>query len=206
MLLWRAMEEKVLVFNTTILRDIGEFQGYTFEIEKYLNSLLLPDNLLFLPRSLVEVDERYKQIIPYVVIQHGNSLFSYTRGDLSSEMRLVRKRSIGIGGHIQPIDTSTGCFSGISILQNAAKREISEEVIVNSFHTEHTFALINDDSTEVGRVHFGVVFLWHLVHPSVVSKEEMIAEAGFSQIDELVKHRNNFETWSQLVLDALVEV
>ncbi|MCA9111922.1 MAG: phosphoesterase, partial [Planctomycetaceae bacterium] len=63
--------------------------------------------------------------------------------------------------------------------------------------------LINDDATEVGRVHLGVVHLFDLESAKVQPREESIIETGFAEPAELVQQRDAFETWSQICLDHL---
>ena len=84
------------------------------------------------------------------------------------------------------------------------QREIAEEVFVESEHTERCVGLINDDLTEVGAVHLGVVHVFELDEPKVRAREESIIETGFHTPEELVADRESFETWSQICLDYLL--
>ncbi|MCW5797825.1 MAG: hypothetical protein KIT40_04950 [Nitrospira sp.] len=192
----------VLVSKLEIVNRIGMFQGYTLNVDKYATALLDPLNNLFMDRDLAERDERYKQIIPYVVLRYGDSIFSYVRGKKSSETRLVAMRSIGVGGHIEPIDQSL-FSSDRDMYLEAARREVNEEVKLDTMYSEHVVALINDDSTEVGKVHLGIMHIWDVAEPKVTKREGLITQAGFVHIDELKKNLDEFETWSQIALEVL---
>ncbi|MFY8269399.1 MAG: hypothetical protein ACOVLK_08370, partial [Terrimicrobiaceae bacterium] len=113
--------------------------------------------------------------------------------------------SIGIGGHVNDTDESLPHLDQ-STYQNAVRREIREELRLGGGFTERAVALINDDSTEVGSVHLGVVHLVELENDSVTAGEKAIAELGFATLAELLARRESFETWSQIVLDALPDL
>ncbi|MGD0043638.1 MAG: phosphoesterase, partial [Isosphaeraceae bacterium] len=64
--------------------------------------------------------------------------------------------------------------------------------------------LINDDSSPVGSVHLGVVHVCDLEHPDVLPREDGLAEPEFVRIALLHSVRNEFETWSQICIDAFL--
>ena len=99
-------EENVLVIKRSLFDELGAFQGLTFEPAKYLNAILSRGNNFFLRRSKAETDPSHKQIIPYVLLAHGNRILYYVRGKRAGEQRLVAKGSIGIGGHMNETDES----------------------------------------------------------------------------------------------------
>ena len=190
--------EHVLVVPTLLFHEIGHFQGFCDRPEPYLNILLDPSYTSFRPRPQMEQDPSFKQLIPYCLFRVGDQLFHYKRGKLQGEGRLHSKRSIGIGGHISSEDQHAA-----SVYREAMRREIQEEVFLDSPFTETCIGLINDDLTEVGRVHLGIVHLFELEAPKVLPREESILESGFAQLSQLVSERDQFETWSQICLDHL---
>ncbi len=192
----------VLAFKASILKELGEFQGYTLDVERYLTKILDPANNSFIPRSKAEQDTNYKQLIPYVVLRFRDQVFTYVRGRDAKERRLVAKRSIGFGGHIEWED-STMFSSDRNLYLAAAKREVSEEVEVGSRYIEHVVALINDDSDEVGRVHFGIVHIWDLTEPIVTKREPQITQAKFVDLKRLKAAPHRLESWSQIALVIL---
>ncbi len=193
------MAQLVLVFKAALLDRIGRFEGYNLDVERYLPVLLDPTNNQFMERDEAEQDVRYKQLIPYVVLRHGDTVFQYVRGKRSTESRLQDMRSIGVGGHIEPTDRSL-FSSDHQVYREAARREVHEEVELSTSYVERIVALLNDESTEVGRVHFGIVHLWDLVEPNVKKREGLITQAGFTPIGRLRDEPGELEHWSQLVL------
>jgi predicted NUDIX family phosphoesterase len=192
----------VLVSRAEAINCLDRFQGYKLDVYEYLKVLLDPSNNFFMDRDLAEHDAKYKQIIPYVVLRYRNSIFNYVRGKKSSETRLVAMRSIGVGGHIEPIDQSL-FSSDRDMYLEAARREVNEEVKLDTIYREQVVALINDDSTEVGKVHLGIMHIWDVAEPKVTKREGLITQAGFVHIEELKKSLDELETWSQIALEVL---
>jgi len=198
-------EEQILVIRRQLFDELGSFQGLSSRVESYLGEFLKRENNFFVARSAAEDDPTLKQIIPYAIFCYGNKILHYTRGAKSGEKRLVAKESIGIGGHINDSDESLFSFDE-SAYHAAVRREISEELVLGGTFTERVVALINDDSTEVGKVHLGVVHLVDLENDDVRAGEMAIAQLGFGTREELLARRENFETWSQIVLDGFSEL
>ena len=191
--------EHVLVVPTLLFHELGHFQGFTTDTERYLKTLLDPSYVSYRPRNEVEQDPSFKQLIPYCIFRHGEKVFSYSRGKEQGESRLHSKRSIGVGGHISSDDQ----FSGSNVYQVAMRRETEEEVVLESGFTEKCVALINDDETEVGRVHLGIVHIFDLEAPKVLPREKSIIESGFEEPAQLARDRDRYETWSQICFELL---
>jgi predicted NUDIX family phosphoesterase len=203
-----AQEEQVLVVERSVVESVGMFHGLIFDVEKYLTPLFAPGVPRFMPRSLAEKDPRFKQLIPYVLISCNGRYLSYVRGKRAGETRLVSKRSMGIGGHINPVDNEVPLF-GVDYRQvynTAVQREVVEEINIDSPYTDRIAALLNDDTNEVGQVHLGVVHHWRLETENVTRREQMITQLEFMEIAALQKLRDTMETWSQLCLDGLTEI
>lgn len=197
-----APEENVLVIRRSLFDDLGAFQGLSFEPEKYLGAILSRGNTFFLPRAQAETDPGYKQIIPYAIIAHGDRVLHYIRGKKAGEQRLVAKGSIGIGGHMNDHDESLFAVDE-NAYRGGVEREVNEEIAIESKFTDRIVALINDDTTEVGRVHLGVVHVFQLDEPAVQKREAMITSLAFVTREDLVARRDSLETWSQVCLDNL---
>jgi predicted NUDIX family phosphoesterase len=199
--------ERVLVVPTSLFHRLGHFQGFSPAVEQYRRELLDPVNGSYRPRVEMERDPSFKQLIPYVVFQHRDNagrrwLFHYTRGRGQGEGRLHHKRSIGVGGHIS-IDDSLG---GAPAYDEGMRRELAEEVEIAAPYRERCIGLINDDQTDVGRVHLGVVHVFDLAAPAVRPREDDLAQAGFAPLETLLEDFDAFESWSQICLKALVEI
>ncbi len=200
-----SQEEQVLVVEREVLKRAGMFQGLTFNVDHYFDRLFAHGVSRFMPRSQAESDPAFKQLIPYVVMTHEGSVLSYVRGKRAGEKRLLGLRSIGIGGHINPVDDALPLFNAdfADTYFAAVKREVAEEVSVETGYKDRVVALLNDDSTEVGKVHLGIVHLWNLDGPDVSKREQMITQISFMSPAELHEVRESMETWSSLCLDHL---
>lgn len=195
--------EHVLVVPTEHFHALGYFQGFHHDVEKYFDQLMSPEQTFYRPRHEMEEDPSFKQLIPYVVFRYQDEdgrtcVFQYRRGSGQGEQRLHRKRSVGIGGHISTLDAGDrGPY------HEGMRRELDEEVEIRTPYAEQCVGLINDDETEVGRVHLGVVHLFDVERPEVFPREADILETGFVPVAELLSQLDDFETWSQICLTAL---
>jgi predicted NUDIX family phosphoesterase len=200
-----ATEERVLCFERRQLDRLGVFQGLNLDVEKYLPVLTSTAQLVYKNRSDAEQDEAYKQLIPYVLLFCGGKILRYRRGRGGQETRLHGLYSVGIGGHISEEDH--GLFSSHGGYHDGMRRELTEEVAVDGVH-DVAVAVINDDSTEVGRVHFGVVHVMHVDHEKVAGRRSGIVGPEFVPIPEATKDMSIYESWSSLCLaqlDVLLE-
>ncbi|MCK4615343.1 MAG: phosphoesterase [Pirellulales bacterium] len=198
-------QEDVLVVPRSVLEQAGLFQGFCRDVEKYLPILLDPNQTRWMPREKAEEDPSFKQLIPYCLLAWSDpagatQYFSYTRGGGQGEARLRTKRSIGVGGHIASTDGEHGDNASY---EAGMLRELEEEVAISGDFTSRCVGLINDDATPVGSVHLGIVHVFDLQSPQVVSREADLLECGFQSSQDLVADRKQFETWSQIALEAI---
>ena len=197
-------DENILVIRRSLFDELGAFQGLTFETEKYLRAILSRGNNFFIPRPQAETDPRFKQIIPYALIVFENSVLHYVRGKKAGEQRLVAKGSIGIGGHMaEDADKFLWHSTDEETYRAGVEREVNEEIKIDAPFEDRIVALLNDDTTEVGSVHLGVLHIFKLAEPKVEKREAMITGLTFLAKDELLAHRETMETWSQICLDSL---
>src|SRR4030088_2225804 len=179
-----APDENILVVKRSLFDELGSFHGLNFEPRRYLDSFLSSKNNFFLPRAHAENDPTHKQIIPYAIIAHGDTVLHYVRGKKAGEQRLVAKGSIGIGGHMNDSDESLFAWDEAAY-RAGVEREVNEEIKIDTKFEDRVVALLNDDSTEVGRVHLGIVHMFNLAEPKVQKREAMITNLGFLSPDEL---------------------
>jgi predicted NUDIX family phosphoesterase len=195
-------EEHVLVIPESRLALLGTFSGFRPFCPEALGALLNPEFMEFRPRSSVEDDPTFKQLIPYAILQADidgrPSLFQYTRGSGQGEKRLHAKRSVGIGGHISREDAQ-----GEDLYRSGMLRELSEEMVLESDYNEELVGFIYDDTSPVGRVHLGVVHLLRLQQPNARAREDDLVDSDFAPIEQLKQQLDSFETWSQLCLNHL---
>jgi len=201
-----AKTERVLVVPTELFRSLGYFQGFCGDVDRYLDTLLATENTSYRPRAEVEVAPGYKQLIPYVIFRHvdaegRHTVFQYTRGKGQGEGRLHRKHSVGIGGHISSTDADAD-GSGRPY-DEGMRRELEEEVQIGAPYTARCVGMINDDQTEVGQVHLGIVYIFDVEQPDVNPNEPDIIDCRFRPVDEILADMKGFETWSQICMRAL---
>ena len=198
--------EEVLVVPRALLNEIGAFQGIqTAGLDEAIQRLLDPQNHFFMDRAAAEADASHKQLIPYCIFRCGERILHYTRGKAGGESRLHAKISVGVGGHINPIDTGNG-RTGPDAYHAAVAREIDEELVISAHTTQRIIALLNDESNPVGQVHLGIVHLIELESAAAVSREDALTDLSFTPLADLNgEWFERLETWSQICIRHLVE-
>lgn len=196
--------EQVLVVPRALLEGIGLFEGIrTDGLEAAVGRLLDPANHFFMDRAAAEEDPGHKQLIPYCIFRCGDRILHYTRGKSGGESRLHAKISVGVGGHVNPVDMGEG-RTGPDAYHAAVTREIEEELDLPEAHEHRIIALLNDESNPVGQVHLGIVHLVDLKSDAVASREDALANLGFSPLAELDGDLfERLETWSQFCIRHL---
>lgn len=196
--------EQVLVVPRELIQEIGMFEGLRTEgLDVAVARLLDPANHFFMDRAAAEEDPSHKQLIPYCVFRCENRILHYTRGKAGGESRLHAKISVGVGGHVNPVDTGGGKV-GSDAYHAAVTREIEEELNLPEEHEHRIIALLNDESNPVGQVHLGIVHLVDLTSDAVASREDALLDLGFSALAVLDGPLfDRLETWSQFCIRHL---
>jgi predicted NUDIX family phosphoesterase len=190
-------DELILVIKRDELFPEGAWTGMrSVDLDGYTN--LIQKKQEFMPRSHMETDPTYKQIIPYLIYQYEDRYFLMQRQSKATEQRLQSKYSLGIGGHIRKEDLSTNSIA------DWAHREFHEEVSFNGTFTIQPLGILNDDSNAVGQVHAGFVFLLKGDSPNIKVKSELKSGVLLS-LDELQDFYDRMESWSQTVFTYLKE-
>jgi len=185
--------ERVLVVARDLVPDRGAWHGLRFDgLPGFLETVALHGR--YRPRDRMEHDPENKQIIPYLVLRDGQRYFLMRRTRAGGDARLFDRWSIGVGGHLNPGDD--GLFGGL-------RREWREELDAD-FEPDFTpTALLNDDTTDVGAVHLGVVFVADARGRAVAVRETDKLSGSFVQPDEVAAGIDHLETWSRIVFEAL---
>jgi predicted NUDIX family phosphoesterase len=158
----------------------------------------LAENGRYLDRALAEESPQWKQLIPYVVVRDGDKVFLMERTDAGGDKRLHRKASIGVGGHLNPVD------EGDDPLMVGLRREWAEELEADWEPEFKLAGLLNDDSNAVGSVHLGVVFTVEAAGRSVQVREHEKLSGRMVSAAEVAEAWPRLETWSQLVAAELL--
>jgi predicted NUDIX family phosphoesterase len=196
--LFMKNDEKILVVPRLVLLANDDLNGFVSMTNFDLYEDIIRQSGQFLWRSEMEENPAYKQIIPYLIFKHQERYFlMHRRGD-ATEQRLKGKGTLGIGGHLREEDMQHG-----SII-TWAQREFHEEVSYAGKLNIEPLGLINDDSNPVGRVHVGFVYLLEGDSPAISIKSEL-KDGSLKTLAELAEVAHGMETWSQLVLQALMQ-
>src|SRR5437667_885367 len=194
--------ENILVIKRSLFDQLGSFHGLNFEPRRYLDALLSRGNNFFLPRAQAENNPTHKQIVPYAILAFKDKVLYYVRGKKAGEQRVVAKGSSGIGGHLNESDASLFAWDE-KAYRAGVEREVNEEIKIDTKFDDRIVALLNDDTTEVGQVHLGIVHVFKLTEPKVEKREAMITGLAFLTKTELVDRRESLESWSQICVDSL---
>ena len=150
----------------------------------------------FHPRSIMETNPIYKQIIPYLIFTHDDQYFLMQRKSDASEARLRNKLTLGIGGHIRQEDMQENSLFAWAL------REFHEEVNYAGNLKVKPLGIINDDSNDVGKVHIGFALLLCGDSPEISVKSEL-KSGKLVSLDDCISMKECMESWSQFVVDAL---
>jgi len=199
--------EQVLVVKRELFEEIGVFEGFCGDgLEWKLGRLLDAGAHFFMDRAEAEEDPGHKQLIPYCVFRCGGRILCYRRGKSGGESRLHAKLSVGVGGHVNPVDMDGG-KTGADAYHAAVAREIEEELELPEHGPHRIIGLINDESNPVGQVHLGVVHLVDLPNECVGAREAALADLRFAGLDELGGPLfERLETWSQFCVRHLEQL
>lgn len=156
----------------------------------------------FLPRSQVEQDESYKQIIPYVCIRNDGAFILLQRTRKQSEARLHNKFSLGIGGHINEQEVAGGAED---LVYAGLLRELREEISVADGWQLTLLGTIYDSTTPVGRVHFGIVYELQTPSREFTLNEPELMSGSWVPKAELAAYQDRMETWSQLLMEGHIK-
>ncbi|MHB8588880.1 MAG: NUDIX domain-containing protein [Candidatus Dormibacteraceae bacterium] len=191
-----ASEQVLCVKREDIFPD-GAWHGFVSQdLERH--QAVIRERHMFMARAAVENDPTYQQIIPYVVFRHGALYFLTHRLRASTERRLRKQYSLGIGGHINPGDLEAG-----DPILDGLKREWAEEVVYDGRFEAQLIGLLNDDSSPVSKVHLGVVFLVDGDSPNISIRETDKLAGELLTLEEMRIYYLGMESWSQMVYDRL---
>jgi predicted NUDIX family phosphoesterase len=150
----------------------------------------------FMRRGEAEQDRAHKQVIPYLVLRDGGRWFLMRRTRAGGDARLHDRWSIGVGGHLNPGDVDVA---------GGLHREWHEELVADFEPAYQPVGLLNDDTTEVGSVHVGLVYVADAAGRPVGIRETDKLEGSFATPQQVAAVRDGLETWSRLAFDALTE-
>jgi predicted NUDIX family phosphoesterase len=183
--------ELVLVVPRASLMDDPGWYGLTTDGLEAFEAIVARDGE-FRPRPDVEPDRTWKQVIPYLVLRDGPRYFLMRRTQAGGDARLHDRWSIGVGGHLNPGDGD---------LAGGLRREWREELVADFEPEFELIGLLNDDTTDVGGVHVGAVYVADARGRGVTIRETEKLTGVFADRSEVASVVDRMETWSALVFD-----
>jgi predicted NUDIX family phosphoesterase len=185
-------EQVFVVPRAAVLDEAGWYGIRTEGLEPVVAAL--EGDGRYEPRDEMERDPSFKQVIPYLVLRDGERYFLMQRTAAGGDPRLHGRYSIGVGGHLNPGDG--GLLGGL-------RREWNEELVA-AFVPEFTLVgLLNDDTTDVGAVHLGAVYVADAAGRPVAIRETDKLTGSFVTEHEVAAVADRLETWSRLVFEFL---
>ncbi|MGZ8475026.1 MAG: NUDIX domain-containing protein [Candidatus Limnocylindria bacterium] len=196
------MGELVLVLPRGAVPGGCDFHGVRPADESFLELLraTVVDHGLYLERVVAETDPSFKQLIPYVVVRDADNVFLMHRTDAGGDARLHGRATIGVGGHLNPVD------EGEDPLLAGLRREWDEELDAPWEPDFRLLGLLNDDSNPVGSVHLGVVFGVEADGGEVRVRERDKLVGSFAAREAVAASWDRLETWSRLVAASLLGI
>jgi predicted NUDIX family phosphoesterase len=186
-------DERVFIVPRSAVPDAAAWHGLRTDGMAAFVTALESDGR-YEPRDRMEIDPSCKQVIPYLVLRDGHRIFLMQRTTGGVDARLHGRFSIGVGGHLNPGDG--GLLGGL-------EREWREELVADFVPDFRPLGLLNDDTTEVGSVHLGAVYLADAEGRSVAIRETDKLSGAFAEPEAVAAVADRLETWSRLVFDFL---
>ena len=187
-------DERVFVVpRSSVVGDAGWYGMRTDGLESFVAAVERDGR--YEPRGPMELDQAFKQVIPYLVLRDGDRFFLMRRTTAGGDARLHGRYSIGVGGHLNPGDG--GLLGGL-------RREWAEEVVADFIPEFRLVAVLNDDTTDVGAVHIGAVYVADAAGRPVTIRETDKLSGAFVEQRDVAAVIEAMETWSRLAFTFFV--
>lgn len=200
--------EQVMVFPVSLLADREAFWGVSCSRLKERIERIMAASF-FMDKAAAELDQKFKQIIPYHVVVRAGKILQYARTKKGGESRLHSMRSVGFGGHINTEDAEGKAGYEAYVAGSLRELFVEELRIASPTIRNHAVGLLNDDRLDVGKVHLGVI---HVVEiddiGGVSSLDPSIDLLGFESPETVFRGNQQMavplEGWSELVMDRII--
>lgn len=197
-----------MVVKRSVLFQEHYFNGFC-SARDYNFEQIIRQNLFYEKRGQAEQTPELKQPVGYCLIVNPTlrQVFAYQRSAVDreySEKRLQGKWSWGIGGHMEKVDAGNHNPIEASML-----RELAEEVEINADCDFEVLGYINDDTTPVGQVHFGILYLVKTAATQVRARDKEIAHGRLVELKKITNILHDpecqVESWSEIATGPLQE-
>ena len=200
--------ECVLVVPTALFCRLGYFQGFSADVERYLPELFSPEHTSYRPRHEVEKDPSFKQLIPYVIFRYRDE--QGRRGCFNTRAARGRAKTActasgasAWAGTFRPKTSTANAGARGGRLSRGDAPRAGRRGGDRHAYTERCVGLINDDQTEVGRVHLGVVHLVDVEPPKSTRWKPISSTPASGRWTKSSHEAERLESWSQICLEAL---
>ena len=187
--------ERVLSITADLFEETGTFVGFRPYDEKYYKKIL--SGVRYVLRDDAESSDAWKQLIPYILVHKGTKHLVMKRLPRSGEKRLHNAYTFGVGGHINPID-STSAAEGNDVIERGMNRELNEEVWIKDLKNIKPVGFIYDVEQDVSRHHLGIVYDAEIGSEQLEVLEPEKLEAILVDRTELGNYINGKENWAEI--------
>lgn len=186
-----AAGEQVLVVPRAALPELDGWHGIrTADLARVLQVIAAEARPH--PRAAAELDRSLKQVIPYLVLRDGPRIFLMQRTNAGGDARLHDRWTIGIGGHLDATDGD---------IEGGLRREWAEELVADGIPSWRAIGVLNDDTTDVGAVHLGIVYEADIAGRTVRVREVDKLRGSFVEVEAVRAVYERLESWSAIVFD-----
>lgn len=202
--------ETILALPNINIQGNFVYKNRSFYQTNYI--ILKEEQVWFGPRTILETDETFRQLIPYVILKSDDTYLTYTRTKQGGENRLHSKKSIGLGGHISlddvVIDPLTKLFSFDQTIYKNIARELHEEISWQGKIQDNMkiYGYLYSNETPVDCVHLGIVYIWNMLYPeSIKAATPELAHCEFLTLGQLQEQEDQLESWSKILLTHFLQ-
>jgi predicted NUDIX family phosphoesterase len=195
--------QKIIVVKKDILFGNDYFQGFKWDVEVGYERRIL-SNMEVMRRGDAETNPEFKQPIGYSVIFNDGKVVAYQRSSKGGEKRLHGKWAWGFGGHVEPSDNSNK-----NPMRDSTSRELHEELLFREavITGPKVIGYINDDTNDVGKVHFGILYSFDVICDEILPKDSEIERIKLCTVAELEEMCSSpdfdVESWSRISMEPL---
>jgi predicted NUDIX family phosphoesterase len=199
------MTETLVCLASSHVDALALAEGFSVLPSVVIAQMFEPTQIWLGPRSLLEKNESYRQLVSYVVIRHAQTVLAYRRTSKGGESRLHGRASLGVGGHwnVGDVVSEAGVIDAMATLRRACDRELAEEIEYAKLERIRMVGVIKESGNAVSRVHLGVVIECWLSEPRVKVLDPGLSDARFIATNELSSLSPEMETWSKSLVSYL---
>lgn len=196
-----SIDREIMVVKRDVLFSQRSFYDFVEPGEFDFETMIL-SNYEWMEQRIAESNHSFKQPIGYAIICNplAKKVFVYQRSSKDehyAEKKLQGKYSCGVGGHIEKLD-----MAATNPISASTLREIAEEVDITTSGNLKIIGYINDDLDDVGKVHFGILYLLETNMEIIKPKDPEIKNGRLIHLNELEQICNNpnypVESWTRI--------